>query len=84
MVTVLASLVVIVSEAVQHAFTILDRIELDGGVFDLETVTAAATQASSTSGSLIYRLGFLWIIICWIFGTVDAYRIGKKRDLEDN
>jgi len=25
----------------------------------------------------------LLIIVCWILGVVDAYRIGKKRDLEE-
>ena len=84
MFTVFASLMVIVLKAVQHAFTILEKIELEGGVIDIQTITDAATQASSTSDSLIYNLGLLLIVICWIFGIVDAYRIGKKKDLEDN
>ena len=82
MVTVSLSLMVIVVNAVQYAFTILQRIELEGGVIDLATITAAATQATSTSDSVIYNLGFLWIVVCWIFGIVDAYRIGKKMDME--
>ena len=84
MFTVFASLMVIVLKAVQHAFTILEKIELEGGVIDIKTITDAATQASSTSDSLIYNLGLLLIVICWVFGIVDAYRIGKKKDLEGN
>ena len=82
MFTVSASMVVIVLKAVQHAFTILEKIELEGGVIDIKTITDAATQAASTSDSLLYNLGLLLIVICWIFGIVDAYRIGKKMDLE--
>ncbi len=82
MFTVFASLMVIVLKAVQHAFTILEKIELEGGVIDIQTITNAATQASSTSDSLIYNLGLLLIVLCWIFGIVDAYRIGKKKDLD--
>ena len=82
MFTVSASMVVIVLKAVQHAFTILENIELKGGVLDIKTITDAATQAASTSDSLLYNLGLLLIVICWIFGIVDAYRIGKKMDLE--
>jgi len=82
MFTVFASLVVIVLKAVQHALTILEKIELDGGVIDIETITAASTQASSASDSLVYNLGLLLILLCWIIGIVDAYRIGKKKDME--
>lgn len=82
MLMVSASLMAIIFKAVQHALTILKRIELEGGVIDIETITEAATQASSASDSLIYKLGILLIVACWIFGIVDAYRIGKKIDLE--
>lgn len=84
MLTVFTTLIVIVSEAAQQAFAILERIESEGGMIDVKTITDAAARTSSTSGSLIYNLGFLFIITCWIFGTVDAYRIGKKKDLESN
>ncbi|MFV1956481.1 MAG: hypothetical protein ACC669_01670 [bacterium] len=82
--TVSASLTVIAIKAAQYAFTVLEMIELEGGVIDLKTITDAAAQASSTSDSLVFNLGFLLIGVCWIFGTVDAYRIGKKMDLEDS
>jgi hypothetical protein len=84
MFTVFASVIVIAIKAVQHAFTILEKIELEGGVIDIKTITDAASQAASSSDNLIYNLGLLLIVICWIFGIVDAYRIGKKKDLEGN
>ena len=82
MFTVSASMVVIVLKAVQQAFIVLEKIELEGGVIDIKTVTDAATQAVSANDSLIYNLGLLLIVICWIFGIVDAYLIGRKKDLE--
>jgi hypothetical protein len=84
MFTVFASLMVVVIKAVQDALTILEKIELEGGIIDIQTITDAATQAASTIDSRIYKLGFSLIVICWVFGVVDAYRIGKKRDLEGN
>ena len=84
MLMVSASLVVIVLKAVQHALAIVEKIESEGVVIDIQTITEAATRASSTSDSLIYNLGSLLIVFCWIFGIVDAYRIGKKKDLEGN
>ena len=82
MFTVSASMVVIALKAVQQAFIVLEKIELEGGVIDIKTVTDAATQAVSANDSLIYNLGLLLIVICWIFGIVDAYLIGRKKDLE--
>ncbi len=84
MLTVSASLIVLAIRAAQYAFTVLDKIELEGGVIDLKTITDAAAQASSTLNNLVFNLGFLLIVVCWIFGTVDAYRIGRKMDLEDS
>ena len=75
-------MVVIALKAVQQAFIVLEKIELEGGVIDIKTVTDAATQAVSANDSLIYNLGLLLIVICWIIGIVDAYMIGKKKDLE--
>ncbi len=84
MLTVSASLIVIAIKAAQYTLTVLEKIELEGGVIDLKTITDAAAQASSTSDSLVFNLGFLLIVACWIFGIVDAYRIGKKMDLESS
>ena len=82
MLTVLVSLSVIVIEAVQKAFTILEKIESGGGTIDMNTISNAVTQASTTSDSLIFSFALLLIIFCWIIGVVDAFRIGRKKDIE--
>lgn len=82
MVTVLVSLLVIVVKTVQQAFTLLEKIESDGGAINMSTISNAATQASTTADSFIFNFVLLLIIFCWIIGVVDAYRIGKKRDIE--
>ena len=81
--TVLVGLSVIVVKAVQHALVILEKIELEGGAIDMSTISKAATQASTTSESLIFNLALLLIMFCWIIGTIDAYRIGRKKDIEE-
>jgi hypothetical protein len=83
MLAVLVSLSVVVVKAVQHALAILEKIQSEGGVIDMSTISKAATQGSTSSGSLIFKIALLLIIHCWIIGAVDAYRIGKKKDLEE-
>ncbi len=82
MLTVIVSMAVVTVKAVQLALAILEKIELEGGIISMDTILNAATQASADSGSLTFNLLFLLITVCWIIGTVDAYRIGKKEDIE--
>ena len=83
MFTVLVSLSVVIVIAVQNALAILEKIGSEGGTISMSTISNAATQASTASESLIFKLLLLLITFCWIIGTVDAYRIGKKKDIEE-
>ena len=82
MIAITATLLAVLIKAVQQAFTILEKIESEGGEIDMSTILSTATQASTTSDSLIFKL-LLWLLIfCWVIGVVDAYRIGRKKDIE--
>jgi hypothetical protein len=82
MLIVSVSLLVIAGKAVQQAFSILEKIELEGGAIDLSTILNTATQASTTSDGFLWKVLLLLITLCWIIGVVDAYRIGRKKDIE--
>ena len=77
------NMLLIIVKIVQQAFIILNKIELQGGVINGGAISNAAAQASTTSGSLIFKIALLLIMLCWIIGVVDAYRIGKKKDIEE-
>lgn len=81
--TVSVGLIVLVVKAVQKALTILGKIESEGGVINMSAISNAATEASAISNSFIFNLALLLIIFCWVFGTIDAYRIGKKKDSDE-
>jgi len=81
MLTVIASLLVIVVKAVQQALTILEKINSEGGTINMSTISKISTQASTTFDSLIFNFVLLLMIFCWVIGVVDAYRIGKKKEL---
>ena len=81
MFVVFGCLLVIALEAIQKAFTIVEKIT-SGGAVDMSRITEAATQGAATSESLITKLAFFLIIVFWNIGVIDAYRIGKKQDIE--
>ena len=82
MLTVFAAVLAIVVVAVRQALAILEKIESEGGMIDMNTIANAAAHASAPSGGLMIMIFSLLILMSWIVGTVDAYRIGKKKDLE--
>ena len=82
MLAITVTLMALLIKAVQQAFTILEKINSEGGEIDMSTILSTATQASTTSDSLIFKL-LLWLLIfCWVIGVVDAYIIGRKKDIE--
>jgi len=81
-IAVLISLSIVVAEAVQKALAILGEVQIEGGEISISSISEAASRASTTSGSLAFNLALLLVILLWIIGAVDAYRIGKKKDIE--
>jgi len=80
MLTSSASLLIIITKAVQKAFAILEKMELDSGTIDMNMIVNAAKQSSRISGDSIFTLALLLFAFCWILGIVDAYRIGRIKD----
>jgi TM2 domain-containing membrane protein YozV len=80
--TVSIILLIIVVKGVQQAFTILEKIEAEGGVLSMKTIMNAATQASTPSQGLTFKFLFWLLVLCWIIGVVDGYMVGKKKDKE--
>jgi len=77
-VTFLAILII----AVQQASTILEKIDIEGGAIDIDTISNAVSQASTTSQSYTLKLLSWLLIFCWVIGVIDAYRIGRKKDIQ--
>jgi hypothetical protein len=71
---------VIVVKSVQQAFTILKKIEAEGGVISMNTITNTVTQASTPSESLTFKLLFYLLIFIWIIAIGYVYRLGKKKE----
>ena len=84
MLIVLTALFVLVAQATHQALTILERIEAEGGIIDLSTISTAATQSSTASDTTTFTIALFLITSCWIIGIIDAYRLGKKKDSELN
>lgn len=80
MLAVLISLAVIVVDAVHQALDILEQIELQGDAVDITAISNAAAEESARSGGVMINILLLFVVACWVGATIDAYRIGRKKD----
>ena len=79
----LACLVVIGVKVLQQTFIVLEKIEYSGGAIDMSELLNVVNLVDTTSGDVIYKFASLLLLFCWIIGIIDAYRIGWRKDLEE-
>jgi TM2 domain-containing membrane protein YozV len=77
LILVLLALGVIIGTVTVSALESLKAIESGGGIADMETISNLASIDSAHSG-IYLRLLLLFVLCCWIFSVVDAYKIGKR------
>lgn len=74
------SIVFLVHNALSKAYAIVDQIERGAIPADPETITRLIAAAPVGSELLMLKLATWAMIICWIGGIIDAYRLGKIAD----
>ncbi len=79
----LTGLVVIGMKVRQQIFLVLEKIEYGDGAIDMSQILDAVDLVGTSSDDLIYRFASLLLLFCWIIGIIDAYRIGWRKDLEE-
>lgn len=83
MLAVSICLIIIVHQATQQAYAVLDQLQLEGGALDIVTITNAATQATSNIDSSVVQLALIALIFIWVAGIVDAYLVGRLKDRKE-
>ena len=67
----------LIAEAIQAQLT--HEIE-NGGMIDLPTLVAHATAALDRIDNQPFTLATMVMLICWLIGIVDSYRVGEQRE----
>ncbi len=80
MVFVLSGIGAIVWMATIRALEILERIQNQLDQIDMATISNLALASSADHTSVYYKPILLFIICCWLFSIIDAYRIGKEKE----
>ena len=83
MLLVLIAFISIVVNASRQAFVVLEKVAAEGGAVDMESISHAASQATTTGDHLLLNVALLLILVCWLVSVVDAYTTGRKIDREE-
>ena len=75
-----ACMAAVIRKALQEAFAVLDMLESGGRAADMGAISDAANSAVTSSDSHLIQILLFLILLCWIFGIVDAYRTGRHID----
>lgn len=76
----LTCLVVLINQALQRASEIVDKLMAGNQMLDIGEISRLAEQSSQFSDNLFLNSLLVIIFLCWVLGTIDAYRSGNKKD----
>ncbi|MCW8854082.1 MAG: hypothetical protein OQK76_06390 [Gammaproteobacteria bacterium] len=82
MLTTMVCFITIMVTAIQQVNAVMEKIQAEGGIIDLDSVTLAANQAVSAADQATYNISYFILVCCWLVGVIDGYRVGKQKDSE--
>ena len=68
----------IVVRAMEQASAVLVQIESHEGALSADQMAEWVSQAQSGSGNTVAALAVWALLVCWVMGIIDAYRLGKR------
>ena len=74
------SLVVIIVMAAGAALEGIKAMQIEGKAADLNAMAKMAARSSTDTASNYW---IIFIVGCWIFSVIDAYKIGKRQGPRD-
>jgi hypothetical protein len=73
----------LISNAVERAFEISEKIQSGDVQLDIEAITELVSLQSSSTDVPLFNIATSGLIICWLIGITDSYRVGRVRDKND-
>ncbi len=74
----LGSLSLLVVKMVERALLVVDKIQSGQVAFDVTAITRLVSQPPSGPDAYLLRYSTAVIILSWLIGIVDSYRVGLR------
>ena len=76
----LVSIYYLITKLVESALEIAERIQSGEVQLDATTISELVSKQTTGTESQLINIATIAIIICWIVGIIDSYRVGRVRD----
>jgi hypothetical protein len=70
----------LVSGVLDRAQQIIDKIQAGDIQPDVTAITELVTQQSTGTDARMPNIAAMVLVICWLVGIIDSYRLGRLRD----
>ena len=70
----------IIIKTVERALKIVEKIQNGDVPLDVTVITELVTKQSTGTESQLLNIAAAALIIFWIIGIIDSYRVGRVRD----
>ena len=75
-----AGIFYLISTLIQTALSIVDKIQNGEVPPDITSISQLLLNRSGSSESFFLNMATILVIICWIIGIIDSYRIARKQE----
>lgn len=79
----LVAIIYMVDQSVDAAYQVVGQIQSGAVAPDAASITAMVEQQTSGSAGLLLNIVNVLLIIFWIIGILDSYRIGRAKDKQE-
>lgn len=73
----------LISKAVERAFEISEKIQSGDVKLDIAAITELVSQQSNGTDIQLLNISTTAVIICWLIGIIDSYRVACVRGKND-
>lgn len=75
-----AVIIYTITKTTEKALSIADKIQNGNVPLDIEAITELVSKQSSGSDILLLNIATTALIVFWIIGVFDSFRVGCKRN----
>lgn len=76
--TALTSVYFLLSSILEKAFIISNKIQSGDMPLDVAAISEFAAKQSTGADGRLLNIATYTLLICWVIGMVDAYRVGRS------
>jgi hypothetical protein len=78
-----ASIYYTMTKSVENALQIVEKMQIDYNQPDVAAIIDSVSQQPAGNDAYLIDIASTVFVICWLFGIVDSYRVGRAQDKKD-